>query len=159
MANNRTQPLGAERQKDSPASDIFRPDQLGREVERLATAVVRSNAQLLIGTTTVIGNLLTNLNQLVLTRALEGFRPGEAPNVSSGLGRALGGVRIEDAASRSAGIVEGLSEALTEAVRESATVLSRSLEDFSRAYDDELGRAWRPGQPRESGGHSSTSSK
>ncbi len=152
MANDWTEPTGGQRREDAPGSaSVSGADYLGREVERLATAVARSNARLLVGTTGLIGNLLVNVNELVLGRLLGGFRLGEAFGIPPGSDGTSGRARGQQAHVRPGGIIEGISEVLTGAVRDSATLLTRSVEDFSRAYEDELGSIWRP-RPRRPGG-------
>ena len=51
----------------------------GREIERLAYALARSNTRLLVGVTEVIGNLLTNLNDSLWGRPMGGSRGSSWP--------------------------------------------------------------------------------
>jgi hypothetical protein len=155
MANHWTEPVGGQRRDDAPGSaSQSGAEYLGREVERLAIAMARSNARLLVGTTSLIGNLLVNVNELVLGRLLGGLRLGDAFGIPPGSGATAGRGRVEQAAARTGGIIEGISGVVTGAVRDSANLVTRSVEDFSRAYEEELGSIWRP-QPRRPGAGSS----
>lgn len=139
----------------------FRAD-LGREVHRVAYALARSNTRLLVGVTEILGNLITNLNDSVWGRPMGGPRIGvhepyagplrsrrDEPDFDDdfddepGRGRryeARGGYRtqnrVESFVSRSSDVLSNLSEDLTQAVRDSAAILSRSAQDLSRILED-----------------------
>ena len=151
MASDWTDPMGHRRDDTPRGAAISGSDYLGREVERLAIAVARSNVRFLIGTTDLIGNLLINVNELVLGRVLGGFRLGDPFETPQNPERRFGAEPFQQGGASAGGIIEGISEVLTGAVRDSATLVTRSVEDFSRAYNEELESVWKP-QPRRPGG-------
>jgi hypothetical protein len=137
-----------------------RPD-LGRELERVVYALARSNTRLLVGVTEILGNLITNLNDSVWGRPMGGPRVGvdepydpyaepvrsrryepefdDEPLRSRRYeerGRYRTPNRVESFVTRSSGVLSNLSEDLTQAVRDSAAILSRSARDLSSILED-----------------------
>lgn len=135
---------------------------LGREFHRVAYALARSNTRLLVGVTEVLGNLITNLNDSVWGRPMGGPRVGvdepddelyTEPRRSrrddrdydaeplrgrryETRGRYRAQNRVETFVSRSSDVFSNLSGDLTQAVRDSAAILSRSARDLSRILED-----------------------
>jgi hypothetical protein len=145
MENDWTEPVRGQAKADFEASSaVPDADYLGSEMERLARAMGRSNAQILIGATNLVSGVLANFNEAVLSSVLSEARPGDASGNPADSRDPAPVAHIEYAAARSAGFVEGVSEVLIGAVRDSASLLTRSVEGFLRAYDEELGRLWAP---------------
>jgi hypothetical protein len=157
--------------------------EMGRELERIAYAVARSNTRLLVGATEVIGNLLINLNDSLWGRPLGGPRypsdlcdPEEPARARRGAARydapdddfyddeyeprarraSSAGrrtrraqpvyerprgayrerSRIDNFVTRSGDVLSDISDDLTQALRDSAAVLSRSAQDVSCILED-----------------------
>jgi hypothetical protein len=145
MENDWTEPVRGQAQADfearTSASDA---EYLGCEMERLARAMGRSNAQIFIGATSLVSGVLTNFNEAILSSVLSETQPVDPTATRTYSVGPAPVAHIEYAAARSAGLVEGVSEVLIGAVRNSASLLTRSVEGFLRAYDEELGRLWAP---------------
>jgi hypothetical protein len=145
--------IGADEVQSRPQTDF------GREFHRVAYALVRSNTRLLVGVTEVVGNLITNLNDSVWGRPMGGPRIGVDAPYDEPLrsrrdepyfdddeplrarryeerGRYRTRNRVESFVTQSSDIISNLSGDLTQAVRDSAAILSRSAEDLSRILED-----------------------
>ena len=157
-----------EREARTAADATPRPEFSG-ELERLAYALTRSNTRLLVGVTEVIGNLLTNLNDSLWGRPLGGPRAGlgdvysetarERPFRSDiedepvrrrrdeSSTRPRSRSRVENVVSRSSKTLANISNDLTQAVRDSAAVLSRSAEELSLILEDVADREYEDDEP------------
>ena len=145
MENDWTEPVRGQAQADFEArTTASNAHYLGCEMERLAKAMGRSNAQIFIGATNLVSGVLANFNEAILSSALSEARPDNPAANPAYSGGPTPVAHIEYAAARSGSFVEGASEVLIGAVRDSASLLTRSVEGFLRAYDEELGRLWAP---------------
>jgi hypothetical protein len=136
---------------------------LSLEVERLAAAFGRSQAQLVVGTTNLLGNLLVQFNDVLVRPSLANAQPaarqnvgqdhGDSADLSSTPSCSVGSVYFESVApaggngdwlSVNSLPNDSLFVALTGVVLDSASMLTRSVERFLRAFDQELGSLWSP---------------
>jgi hypothetical protein len=143
MTNHDPQRNDNGKEKDADGlSNLFSADLLGLELERLAVAVTQSNARLLVGATTVVGNLLVGVNELVMG-TLGSIKLGDTVRYSSEP-RPASPPRAHTSrhATLSSGVVDTISGMVTEAIRESTDVVIDTARFFSRAYDDQLGQDW-----------------
>jgi hypothetical protein len=108
------------------------------ELGNVVRALNRSNTRLIVGATEVIGRLLLDLNDTLFGPRSAAYRPQDTYEEPYEIPR--GPSRAETFVGRSAGVIGGISGDITHAIRDSAAVLSRSLEQFSRALELESER-------------------
>jgi len=143
MTNNGAQGYRKEQERPRDGlSNFFRADLMGLEVERLAIAVSRSNARLLIGATSVLSTLLVGVSDLALgalgSNGLRDLFPDSFDTRFAGRPRTQAGPE----AAQPAGVIDSASEVLTQTLCDSADAIMDAVRCFSGAYDEQLGRQW-----------------
>jgi hypothetical protein len=118
-------------------------DQIEPELVRLVYALGRSNAQLFIGLSGVVGNVMLGVNESLWGRPIETFA---AENDRSAHASSM---PLDSWVSAAGRVVADISEKLSRAIGDAAIVLGDSAEAFSEAYEEKLDRD-RRGDPNPS---------
>ena len=132
-----------ERERDEP-SPYWGPAQVKSDLSRLAYASARAGTDIFVGITEVIGNLVGNFKDSMLPGG-PGYRRRRSDDDRD---YGAGGPR------RGYGRSSDAMDDVRSAVRETADVVARSGEDFSRYYDNSIyeERDERGGRGQRSGG-------
>jgi hypothetical protein len=109
-------------------------EQLEPELGRLAYAMGRSNAQLFIGLTGVVGNMMLNVNESLWGGPIQAF---SAENDQPAPGS---GAPLDSMVSEAGRVVTDISEKLSRVIADAAAVLGSSADVFSQAYEEKLQR-------------------
>jgi hypothetical protein len=118
-------------------------DQLEPELGRLVYALGRSNAQLFIGLTGVVGNVMLSVNESLWGRPIETFAAENDRSAHAS------GMPLDSWMSEAGRVVADISEKLSRAIGDAAAVLGNCAEAFSQAYEEKLDRD-RRGDPNAS---------
>jgi hypothetical protein len=109
-------------------------EQLEPELGRLVYALGRSNAQLFIGLTGVVGDMMLTANESLWGGPIQAF---SAENDQPAPGS---GAPLDSMVSEAGRAVADISEKLSKAVADTAAVLGNSADVFSQAYGEKLER-------------------